>query len=193
MAAAEEVRWRTTWKAGYTRDALYFGFCCQEPDLAGVRDDAVDQRMSHFWNQDCVGVALEPRRMWPAIGFLANARGSRWSMVGYQPHSDYRWQAAAQREAGCWSVVLRIPFVCLGRKPGEPLRFNVSRIIPQPQKGKGEIVHRWVACQPLPQSRLIFDADNPADLGWLTFVANPSLLNGGDRKGIRCNKNMKSK
>ncbi|MBN1674797.1 MAG: hypothetical protein JXR37_27375 [Kiritimatiellae bacterium] len=159
---------RTIWKAGYDDRALYVGIRCGEPNMANIRDTSTDKLLVHPSNTDCVEVRIEPRRLWPYVGFFVSARGSR-GLRKLGAAQDYRWTAATQPASGGWSAVFKIPFICLGDdvKPGRPMRINIVRIVPGATE-YGETIHRFVPAHPL-KPRNALGSENPLDLAWLVF------------------------
>lgn len=167
LTAAERRQRRTTWKAGHDGEFLYVGICCREPQMAQVKDGFPDRKVTPYWGNDCAGVMIEPRRLWPLQYYYVNAKGARGQLI-IEGGSRYRWQSSAFRDADRWSVILRIPLPCFREPAGpkRPLRLDVFRGLPMIAGQRGDTVYRWLRHRHL-TSRLAFRGDNPHSLGWL--------------------------
>ena len=162
---------KTTWKAGHDGRNLYVGIRCHEPRMAGLK--LLQDKSGHipypYWNGDCAGIMIEPRRLWPCQMFIANASGARWQRWGLRSREN--WRVTAYRAENEWSLILRIPFASLREAPQlqRPMRIDVLRITPPfPGRPSSERLIRWRKCRPW-RYRLKLRTDNPNDLGWLVF------------------------
>ncbi len=120
---------------------------------------------------DLVLVYIEPRRLWPPLQFMVNARGARYFIKpGVLQGLVYRWQAQARRAENAWTAVLSIPLRELGMARGHewPLRVNIGRQMPDPAGRGGFHYFLWHAPHPWPP-RLVWNTFNPADLGWMIW------------------------
>ena len=134
----------TTWKAGYTSDALYLGFICREPHMERLRADPHDP--NDLGPDDQVHVSFFSSQFEESRGFLINAAGAREYFAGramndIDPRSggewlramgapgNFRWTARSFRGDGFWSLSIRFPLAALGLKRGHlrPLRFDMGR------------------------------------------------------------------
>ncbi len=163
----------TVWRAVYDSQALHIGLICR--NSATATSPAVAVTTQAAWNNESVEILLEPRRLWPVERFRIAANGRReHTIIGGQPNQD--WQAAVCRGQDLWAVQVRIPFECLGLNPSElrPIRLNVIHQCTVPSASGW-----WVPRHPI-QARLLYGAENPADLGWLRF-AGPGPATAGAR------------
>jgi hypothetical protein len=162
---------QTTWQAGYDQRHLYVGIRCREPDMARLRNTH-DQR-NHipypYWNNDCAGILIEPRRLWPNQILLANAAGARWQC--WPSRHGEPWRVSTWRGQDEWSLIFRIPLAFLREESqlDRPMRVDVIRAVPRPDLLNGERLIRWMEARHPQPYRLAFRRDNPADLGWLVF------------------------
>ena len=165
LRAGERAERKTEWKAGLRGGKLYLGVTCREPDMtsviAGMKDRAP---LRWFPHDDAVMLIVEPRRLWPPLYFIVNARGARLELrLGAA--ARYDWRAATTRGAGGWSVTLEIPMASLGLTEWDPLRCDVARLRPLPGRSEQLATWRWARVRPW-RYRLNLDAHNPQDLGW---------------------------
>ncbi len=169
LSDTEHAPRKTRWKAGHDGRNLYVGIVCAEPDMARLRmtDDGNGHMPYPWWDNDCAGVMLEPRRLWPCQTLLANARGGRWQR--WKSPDGEPWQAAAWRGKQEWSLILRIPLNFLRERDlaRRPLRLDVIRAVPSAEMNQERMI-RWRPFHPW-LSRLALRTDNPGDLGWMVL------------------------
>lgn len=170
----------TTWKAARDRRALYFGFCCQEPDMSCVRAQAKDP--CQLGSDDQIDLFIETSQFEPQHRFMINALGSREyfeasGMNSISPRvkdswlddlaaaRNYRWSAKACQSRDGWSLTLRIPFASLGLHSEfpAPIRFQIFR--------QSDLVeHPEIQC--LTESvNPAEPLDGPLNFGWMRFDA----------------------
>jgi len=113
-------------------NAIYVGFICRDR----TPEDIVAQetrRNGDIWNDDCVGVGLDP---WHKHGvtydFNVNARGTQSEDIpgGSATKIQWRgdWTAAAARNPEGWTAEMAIPFSILPYPPGQTtFSFGLSR------------------------------------------------------------------
>lgn len=174
LAQTEHSPRKTTWKAGHDGKNLYIGIRCHEPEIAAIK--TIQDKSGHipypYWNGDCAGIMIEPRRLWPCQMFLVNAAGARWQR--WESRAGENWRASVWRGKDEWSLILRIPFATLVQTPPSNrrhmMRIDILRMTPpDPAKPLSERVIRWMKCKTWP-SRLALRRDNPTDLGWLEIT-----------------------
>jgi len=167
---AEPAGMNTAWQAVWDKQTLFIRVECGDPNTASLAAPNNDgEPMTASFN-DLVDIWLEPRRLWPPMYFLVNAKGARYQDKIGSEAKKYGWQAKVEKNRGGWRVVLRIPFNVMDI--GEPefpplLRLNVSRRKPDVPR---RLIYtwRWKETHGLP-GRLYWGVFNPADLGWLLF------------------------
>ena len=82
---------QTSFRIGYTPEALYLGVVCEEPTPESIQ--AVMSDGDPLWNEDSVEVFLSPDRA-SELQFIVNALGCRAS-----PRTLRRWEAARRSRA----------------------------------------------------------------------------------------------
>ncbi len=169
LSDTEHAPRRTWWKAGHDGRNLYVGIVCAEPDMARLRmtGDENGHMPYPWWDNDCAGVMLEPRRLWPCQTLLANARGDRWQR--WKSPDGEPWRVSAWRGKQEWSLILSIPLNFLREQdlPRRPLRLDVIRAVPSAEMNQERVIH-WREFHPW-LSRLALRTDNPGDLGWMVL------------------------
>ncbi|MBI2301384.1 MAG: DUF4091 domain-containing protein [Armatimonadetes bacterium] len=116
------------WVAG-DRDALYFAVRCPAADPAHLKL-AARQRDDTVWSDDSVELFLNPRGdRGEYYQLIANAAGVQYDSVGTARDWNGKWEAAAGREPGAWTLELRVPFDTLpiDLRVGREWSFNVGR------------------------------------------------------------------
>lgn len=166
----EPGKFATLWQTAHDGKALYVRVVCALPHGQSPAVSGKDRSRLEPLVNDLVLVYLEPRRLWPAIQFMVNAKGHRY-YIKPTGGSDlsYDWQVWAGRIEAGWEARFRIPFAELGLagKPAFPLRINVGRQMPDAGRN-GFHYFFWIRRNPLPE-RLCWGTDNPKDLGWLAL------------------------
>lgn len=121
---------------GYTDDAIYVAFVCEDPEPALIQAQQT-RRDSNLESDDRVVFAVDPQaRGLNPYQFLVNPRGAQRLVVSEGAPDNVRWQgdwdAAARITANGWSAEMRIPFrllrVSAGRKS---LGIALARHIPR--------------------------------------------------------------
>jgi hypothetical protein len=130
------------WTAAYNNDSLYF--IVSEPSITDQ-----DKKQIPLFG---ITVKIEPRRLWPCARFDFNMReaGQKGNKIQLLENSGKRY------------FITCIPFKSFWWREEKlhPLRVDVRL----QSNGKG--TSAWCPDHPL-TPRLIFETDNPADLGWL--------------------------
>jgi len=123
---------------GYTVDAIYVAFICDDPDPSAIRAQQ-RRRDGDMENDDRVIFAVDPQgQQLTPYQFVVNPLGTQRLEVPAGAPLNVRWrgdwQAAAQRTPQGWSVEMRIPFRLLRYRAGQPY-FGVAlaRHIPRSQ------------------------------------------------------------
>jgi len=123
---------QTLLKVAHTKEALYIGVECAEPEIEKIvafskNDD------SGICLEDSVEIFIFPKGAGTYAQLMVNAIGSRWNRIRQDqpPKLSPDWQAVAYREEGYWSLEIKIPFAVLGRVPEnqEAWTANVCRNI----------------------------------------------------------------
>jgi hypothetical protein len=132
-----------------------------------MRSAGSDRDMPTYWRGDCVELAVEGRRMWPARRFVAGADGARGHIVNETP-ADYRWSVQTATEASGWAVVFALPWTCIDPEgfAGRNLRLNVTRLIPLGPTPEDHARISWMSPGAAWPRRLLLGDLNPAELGW---------------------------
>jgi hypothetical protein len=169
--AAKKGGRQTVWRAAYDSQALHIMVVCREPEAD--MSPAGREKRQPAWQNEALEILLEPRRLWPAELFRVTATGGReHRVIGGRASDD--WQAAVYRRKDTWAAQLRIPLGSLGLNAEDlhPIRLNVIHSCAQ-----GPPSRSWIARHPI-KPRLLYGANNPADLGWLRFVGPPATQTG---------------
>ncbi len=114
---------QTSFRMGYTVEALYLGIVCDEPNPEQIRADLGDGE--HFWGEDRIGLYFCPDGR-TLLQFAVNAIGSRDSSRTLK-----KWRAAVKVGDNSWSVEIALPWEVVGSFPaqGDSLGFNLIRFI----------------------------------------------------------------
>ena len=119
MASAKQ----TSFRMGYTVEALYLGIVCDEPSPEQIRADLGDGE--YFLGEDRIGLYFCPDGR-TLLQFAVNAIGSR-----YSSRTLKKWRAAVETGDDSWSVEIALPWEVIGTFPaqGDSLGFNLVRFI----------------------------------------------------------------
>lgn len=116
----------------YTRTHLYLAAECEEPQMDRIK--ATEPEMP--WRDDSLEILLDPSRNRRGyLQFVVTAAGARKAFVhavaGEMPAwpEPARWESAAAKGSGEWTVEVAIPWTELGvvPRPGLALRANFAR------------------------------------------------------------------
>ncbi len=123
LGEARPSRKQTTFRAGFTADALYVVVVCDEPDPDSIVADMGDGE--DLWDEDSVEVFLSTTGE-DELQFVVNAIGSRASSK-----TVAEWEAATFIDDGAWTVEIALPWEVLGAFPAEGAVWglNVTRNI----------------------------------------------------------------
>ena len=143
---------QTTFRLGYTLEALFVGVVCEEPDPDQLRADMADGE--RFLGEDALAVLFSPDNETMLL-FAVNAIGSRTSSRTLK-----KWQAQLLLGDDHWSVEMAIPWEVLGAFPaqGKTWGLNILRDIPSQQD---EEFSTWANLQ--------YTFEEPENLGQLRF------------------------
>ena len=171
---------------GYTADAIYVAFVCDDPEPSAIRAQQV-RRDGDMENDDCVVFAVDPQgqRLTP-YQFIVNPLGTQRLEVPVGASLNVRWrgdwQAAAQRTERGWSAEMRIPFRLL-RYPAGQRWFGVALV---------RLITRLRAVYVFPQAGSLYDLRLQTRWGALELprqrppiVALPYLLSESDAQASR--------
>jgi len=122
---------QTSFKMGYTAEALYIAIKCQEPEMDKIKASSKDEQEFFAEPEDRVEVFLFPKETEEYYQFAVNAADSRWNGMGGAPRSLGNWQAQVYKGENCWLVEIKIPFEIFRRVPekGEVWTGNICRSI----------------------------------------------------------------
>ena len=114
-----------------------------------------------------IEVKLEPRRLWPCKHFLFAPDGT-WRSEQPDQVAPQSVEGRLAGDSRAWRAALRLPYDRLGLEADRlhPVRLDVRVSL------SGGEIRAWRPDNPL-TPRLRLGADNPADLGWLTFDDRP--------------------
>jgi len=116
-------------KMGYTKEAVYVGMKCLEPDMDKIRGDLKDG--DKVWREDSVEVFILPKGADDYFQFVVNSVGSRANLRGpFAPKMPLRnWEVCGHKGKDYYSVEIKIPFDVLGKVPSgkEEWRGNFCR------------------------------------------------------------------
>ena len=120
---------QTTFKMGYTTDALFLGVKCNEPEGAKIRARFKDGD-ARLWQEDSVELFLFPKGAKTYCHFIVNAIGSRRSKMELRGREiPIKWQACTRRGKDYYSVELKIPLGLIAAAPkgGDEWTANLCR------------------------------------------------------------------
>jgi|GEM_PF-1632049 len=114
---------QTSFRMGYTSDALFIAVVCEEPEPAEIRAFLADGE--DFRHEDAIELSFSPDGE-TLLTFTVNAIGSRASSRTLK-----RWQAAAHVGENYWSTEISLPWEVIGHFPAEEevWRLNICRSI----------------------------------------------------------------
>ena len=132
---------QTTVRVLADRRALVIGVRCEDPDPAGIVS-FTKARDGSLQNEDHVKVVLDTFQDGRSgYVFAVNPGGARYDALvepggeSENPNWDGLWQAATSRDAGGWSLEIRIPVSTLSFRQGlTTWNFNVQRRIQRLQE-----------------------------------------------------------
>lgn len=122
------VKKPTSFRIGWTKDAIYLAARCHEPFSGSITPLTADNEP--LWYDDSLEVFLLPMGGEDYFQFIANTVGMRWNgKKGQETDKVWNWSAKAQIAGDDWILEMRIPFKILGKTPvaGDTWRFNVAR------------------------------------------------------------------
>jgi hypothetical protein len=136
---------RTTVRVLADRKSLVIGVRCEDPDPAGIVS-FTKSRDGMLQDEDHVKIVLDTFQDGRSgYVFAVNPGGARYDALvepggeTENPNWDGLWEAATSRDAGGWSLEIRIPVTTLSfRKAAASWNFNVQRRIQRLQE-----VDRW--------------------------------------------------
>ncbi|MBN2312248.1 MAG: PD40 domain-containing protein [Candidatus Hydrogenedentes bacterium] len=117
---------QTSFRMGYTPEALYIGLVCDEAQPDEILADLLDGES--FRQEDSVEVFLAPAQG-PVLQFSVNAIGSRAS-----PRTLKKWAAQAQVGEDSWSIELALPWEVIGKAPAPERAWRINIIRYQPSQ-----------------------------------------------------------
>lgn len=153
----------TSFRIGWSNDALYLAVRCKEPFNRLIM--ALTGDGEPLWDDDSIEVFLNP----PGddyFQFIANTAGARWNgRKAEAADKVWNWTAKAQIAGDDWCLEVRIPFGVVGRTPkeGDTWKFNVTRNVTCGPRGE-----RFSSWAPVQQG--FADVANFANL---TFRGSP--------------------
>lgn len=118
----------------FTSDAIYFGFLCDEPQMAQLHRN-IKEKDGEVWRDDCVEVLIAPCPEDPTsyyhivVNSIGTVRDEFWS----DGTSDVRWDSkvivGAKESADSWCVELKLPLSSLNLLPmlSDTWRINFAR------------------------------------------------------------------
>ncbi|NIA13980.1 MAG: hypothetical protein GWP08_07860 [Nitrospiraceae bacterium] len=112
---------QTSFRIGFTVDAVFLGVVCDEPEPDGILADLPDGENFELEDGLALYLALDDGAL---MEFLVNAAGSRTSTRTLK-----NWQAAVKVGNASWSAEIALPWEVIGACPAEGVswRFNVCR------------------------------------------------------------------
>jgi len=122
------VKKPTSFRIGWTKNAIYLAARCHEPFSHLIMALTADG--DPLWDDDSVEVFLSPMGGADYFQFIANTAGMRWNgRKGQEADKVWNWSAKARIVGDEWTLEMRIPFKILEKTPAEDdtWRFNVAR------------------------------------------------------------------
>ena len=134
IGGRREAAKQTSFKMGFTEEALYVGVVCEEPDIGNVQDMCKDGD-ADICRENVVEVFVRRARSDEVLQVIVNTLGAHTDYVndaGGEWHDQALApvsRAAALKGVDLYSVEIEIPFEKLGGRPGdgEVWRGNVCR------------------------------------------------------------------
>lgn len=125
----------TSFRIGYTPDALYLAIECAEPAKAKIKAQLNDK--GTLWEEDSVEIFFQIPETKGYYHFIVNAVGSKYSSSISSPSSEKTpispdlWMAKTYINEKSWCIEIKIPFEILKTMPDEQAgwKFNMCRNI----------------------------------------------------------------
>jgi len=153
----------TSFRAGWTTNALYLAVKCIEPTPEKLVANQADD--GKVWWDDSIELFVlpEPDKSKIYYQLVVNSRGCRWNGVGSDRHELMRWEAKSFIGKDYWSLEIKIPFETIRQIPcdGKLWKFNLARNVQAVSTAEKHTT--W--------SPLKGGFRDPLNFGWLYFKA----------------------
>ena len=133
LGAARKVTVQTHFKAGFTKEALYFVVKCEEPEMAKIKANGKDGNPT-LWREDGIEVFVYPKDTEHILQVLTNAAGAHTNMLNaldmYNAADVSKSVTGASLGKDDYYVSVMIPFAGLrdtAPADQEIWKFNVLR------------------------------------------------------------------
>lgn len=114
-------------------------------------------------DKEMISLIIEPRRLWPSIRFDISSDGKK-SFYSPGLGNEPEWDATTKTDGVGLVSTFSIPFNSIPRYDVcKPLRINICQV-----DAAHQYLFGWVRQHPL-KPRLLFEAHNSADLGWIFY------------------------
>ncbi|MCS7252456.1 MAG: DUF6067 family protein [Armatimonadetes bacterium] len=118
----------------FTADSIYFGFLCEEPQMAQLRRN-IKEKDGEVWRDDCVEIFIAPCQQAATDYYhiLINSIGSVRDEFWREGECDIRWDSkvtlGTREGKESWCVELKLPLSSLDRLPmlRDVWRMNFAR------------------------------------------------------------------
>ena len=135
-------RRQTLFKMGWHNNVLYVLTKCFEPDVENIKTDKANYRDGWYPDDHVEFLICTNRNAAKKIykQFVANSIGGRWCNITFTGNT-HAWAAAAKKEKGAWTVLMRIPFSVIGASASgkDSFFFNLARIANTKDSDRDEV------------------------------------------------------
>jgi hypothetical protein len=117
---------RTWFKIAYTKEALYVGAWCQEPNMNKLKTNSA---FGEIWEDDSIEVFIAPPSIEPYLHLVVNTGGERYNAEGQKGVNPLPWKSVCAKEDGAYSIEICLPYTTLLAAPraGECWIGNIGR------------------------------------------------------------------
>lgn len=117
----------TSFRLGWTSNALYLAANCAEPALDKLTVKARDG--GECWTDDSIELFVLPAGVNTSFLFIATAAGARWNGRAGNAEPSRDWEVRTATNQTGWCLEARLPFSIFNQVPadGQRWRFNFAR------------------------------------------------------------------
>jgi len=174
---------KTSFKAGYTKEALYLGVWCEQPEAYKIEAKYKRNCLVDLCSDNSIEIFIFPKEAKTYLQFVSNIESYQLNLKDGDIESSFNlwnWQAKAYKGNNFWSLEVKIPFEVLERFPkeGEIWRINIGRDDITLSTASASIGGRFTSWAYIPTGGF----HNPPNFGYLIFGGKLWTKEAGDRR-----------